>query len=134
MALGQYVYVWQALVPSQTPIYSPTAQQPQFGDIWVDSVEVKIPSGHRGLTGFNIQNSGGILIPSPAGVGNSSYITGDDDLLEFELGVEVDQLLSIGLYNSDGLNHTFYFRFRGMPMNLYQANQAPTAVSIVPVA
>ena len=130
MALGTYVYAYTPNVPTGATSQNPASYQPGFGDLWVDTIQIVIPPGHRGLTGIQITNGGTPILPWGQGTG---YLIGDDDKLSYDIGCELDSSLSINAYNTDVFRHNFYLRFIGLPMNLYNARGGPTVTTIVPV-
>lgn len=70
-------------------------------------MELQVPSGHVGLTGFSLQLAGTTIVPWG---GSGGFIVADDAYLEFELGIEVDIQLAAVCYNADVFDHAFYFR------------------------
>jgi hypothetical protein len=97
----------------------------------VYSVEIVIPSGHRGLTGIAIANSGGQLVPYAQ---EPTFLIGDDDRLEYDIGVEVDTGFQVCVYNTDVYPHNFYLRFAGLPMALYNQSASSAPVPILAVS
>lgn len=131
MTLGTYVYPVNVLCPAGTAIATPTTTKPALGDVWLDSVELRIPVGHRGLTGVYVANNNTAIVPysSPP-----TYLIGDDERLTFDIGDEVATQLSIVTYNTDVFDHTFYFRFSGRPMSVQNAAASTLApVTVVPI-
>jgi hypothetical protein len=130
MALGNYVYAITVTAQANTSSGSPLSHLFPIGDVWLDSVQIVIPSGHRGLTGLAITNGGTPIIPYGAG---TDFLIGDDDRLDYDLGVEVDASFGCIYYNTDSIRHNFYLRFQGLPMALYGQQLGAQAVTIVPV-
>ena len=131
MGLGTYVYPVNVTVPAGTPTSVPVTTTPNLGWVWLDSVELRIPSGHCGLTGIHAANSGTQLFPYSETV---SYLVGDDERLIFDIGQEFDTGLQIVTYNTDVFSHTFYLRFSGRPMAVVTATTPSAPATIVPVS
>ena len=130
MALGTYVWPVNLTCPAGTPVDTPLVTQPALGDIWIDNIELRIPSGHNGLTGIYVANNNTAIITfgSPP-----TYLIGSDDLLTFDAGVECDTQLSIVTYNTDVFDHTFYLRISGRPMTLQGQSTGTPVATIVPI-
>ena len=129
VGLGTYVWPVNVTTPSGTAIASPITTTPKLGDIWIDSVELRIPVGHRGLTGIYVANSGTQLLPYSQ---TPSFLIGDDERLTFDFGVEVATGLQIVTYNTDIFVHTHYLRISGRPMVTQNLAAAPV-VQAVPI-
>jgi hypothetical protein len=72
------------------------------------ALEVDIPDGHAGLTGFMVLHAHGQVIPRTAG----AWIVGNDDHLNWDLiGYGNSGSFSVLAYNTDIFPHTFHFRF-----------------------
>lgn len=72
-------------------------------------VQLTIPSGHVGVTGFALQVAEAIILPWESG---SQWIVGDDDRFVFEINVEVNAGVNVLTYNLGFYDHTHYVRFR----------------------
>lgn len=71
-------------------------------------IEVDIPDGHAGLTGFQILHAHGQVLPRTAG----AWIVGNDDHLSWEtIGYGNSGAYSVLAYNTDLFTHTFHFHF-----------------------
>lgn len=101
-------------VPPGTLSTAPTTLKPGIGDVWLYEVDIRIPSGHAGLTGFYVANAGVGIVPW---ANPPQWVNGDNDYFTFEVSEEVDTGLSIVTYNTDVLAHTFYFRFVCVPIS-----------------
>lgn len=95
-----------AAAPQTTPVF--------IGDVQLVTVQLRIPPGHSGLTGISVQLASQSLLPwGPAG----SWVVGDDDLLQFDVGMEVDAGLTVVTYNTGKYPHTHYLRFVWQPLD-----------------
>jgi len=71
-------------------------------------IEILIPTGHTGLTGVRVRQSGQQILP----FGSSSFIVADDYLRIFDINTEVGaRSISVQSYNNDIYQHTHYLRF-----------------------
>jgi hypothetical protein len=131
--MAQSTYVVNAIVDCAPGVTfsNPTVSVIQgVGDFWLDSIEIRIPPGHLGLTGLQILNAGTNIVP----YGNQyEYLVGNDDLLRYDVGVEVDTGLGFSATNADIYYHYWYLRLIGRPMALQVADGLNTAVTVVPV-
>lgn len=115
-------------VPALTAIAAPTSVDPALGDVWLYGVELRIPTGHAGLTGIALTFNGVSLVPWAA---NVSYIVGDDERLDFDVNLETSSGLQVVTYNTDVLSHSFYLRFACVPVS---AVAIPAAAQIQAVS
>ncbi len=133
MGDGLGTYVWPVTVscPASTPITAPLVTLPGLGRIWIESIDLRIPSGHRGLTGFAIRNSGSQIFPFAQ---STAWLNADDEHLDYDVGVQTDTGLQVVTYNTDPtFAHSFYLRIVGYYMVQTQAT-TPTPALIVPVS
>jgi len=137
----QINYAWYASAPITPPGTLSTA--PEFspvvmGDVMLDQIEVLTPPGPAGALGWQLQLSGGVLLPYGATVaGAASYVynaadwvVADDQRQWFDLGIEVDSGLSIVTYNVGNFPHTVWFRFKTESV----PTLAPAPVTVTPLA
>ena len=71
------------------------------------AVEVYIPKGHWGVTGFALQLSGVTILPYSA---QFPWIIGNDDRIVFDVDVEVDTKLTAVTFNEGNYPHSHYVR------------------------
>jgi len=128
--LGTYVWPVNVTTPAGTPLAAPLTTRPGIGVIWIDSVELRIPIGHRGTTGIYIANSGSQLLPFSQTI---SWLVGDDERLVFDFGVQVDSGLQVVTYNTDLFDHTHYLRIQGRPMVLQNMNVIAPPTPAIPI-
>lgn len=83
------------------------------------SLDLTIPPGHLGFTGFSLRLASATILPysNPA-----SFIVGDDLQETFLIGIEVDTGVRVVTYNIGQYSHAFYLRF------LVQQNPPSTSV------
>lgn len=72
------------------------------------TVELRIPSGHAGLTGWRLAQSGQTIVPWAQ---PEQWIIGDDQVLHFTVDIEIGSGLTVATYNTDIYPHTFYCLF-----------------------
>lgn len=95
-------------VAGQGTIGNPSSFAAITENAWLVDVEIIIPSGHVGLTGIRVMQSGQQIIPW----GNLSWITGDNYQRVFAVNTEIGaRSLSVQAYNTDFFAHTFHVRF-----------------------
>lgn len=99
----EYRVVVPFLTPSTSPFFAPLAID--AGEMI--AMELQVPSGHVGLTGFSLELAGTTIVPWG---GTGGFIVADDAYLQFALGIEVDIQLAAVCYNADVFDHAFYFR------------------------
>lgn len=74
----------------------------------VERIDIKIPPGHRGLTGIALAFAGQQVIPYQDG----TWLIGDGDDIQFQVESypESGQWQAV-MYNSGVFEHTWYLRF-----------------------
>lgn len=97
------------VVPLNTPIASAISQTLDLGFVVIDWVEVRIPSGHLGFTGFALDNADVRLVPWD---NRNEWLIGDDDLLKYDIGAQASATMTMRGYNTGAFPHTFYLRFQ----------------------
>lgn len=121
--------VANTLTPINTAPGAPQSTALNLGWCILDRVELRIPPGHFGLTGWSLQVNGVGLIPWQQ---PGEFIIGDDDHLALAIDIELDTGLTIVTYNQDTLYpHTHYARFIYTPISEL-ATPVP-AVSAIPI-
>lgn len=95
--------------PAGTAIAAPqtTALAVPHGQLLV--VELTIPPGHAGATGFRLELAGEAILPfsRPA-----AWILGDGLHLYFDMDTEVDRGLNAITYNTGNFPHTHFLRLK----------------------
>lgn len=74
----------------------------QLPNAWVDSVSILFAPGHAALTGVRLQYAGNTILPWE-GIGG--YILGDNERLNFDVGMYLPGVITIGTRNTDSLAH-----------------------------
>lgn len=126
MALVDYLSEQDVSTPAQTtnPISTPI----NLGDSILNWVELRIPPGHCGLTGWQLSMSGSALLPWQQ---QDTYIVGDDELLKVYFDLPVTTGLQIITFNDDYFAHTHYCRMNYTPAS---ATSDALVASITPVS
>lgn len=112
------------LIPADTGQGAPVSLDVSFGALNVDSIEWRVPPGPRGYMGFQIQNSGVVVIPSHS----DQWIVADDDAAAWALDGQITSgSWQVAGYNNGQYDHSVYFRF------LLSLPPSPDAASSSPV-
>lgn len=108
------LYTTQFTIPAGTLINAPFSQPQLLDDAMLDEIDITIPPGHAGLTGFRILWSTGQIVPYVQG----TWVTGDDENIHIAYGAEITQsgLVLVG-YNTDVFNHSFLLRWHVSDLN-----------------
>lgn len=101
---SRYVAV-TVTTPAGTAIAAPQTTAVNLGDVILLGVQLKIPPGHAGATGWKLTEAGNALVPWQDGGG---WVIGDDDDLWFDVNSEVAGGLAIVTYNVGAYPHTHY--------------------------
>jgi hypothetical protein len=120
-----YVEPIDFTVPAGTPASSPYSVPLDIGDALLRKVDCRIPPGHNGATGFQIQSNNVYIVPWSS---TPTWIIASDEHLVFEWDDEIDSQVSINGYNVGNYDHTFYLRIFYTPMALTFAGQSLTVV------
>lgn len=95
-------------VPLGTAVATPVLQTVALGFVIIDWVEIRIPSGHLGFTGFALDNADVRLVPWND---RNEWLIGDNDLLTYEIAAEASDTMTMKGYNLGSWEHNFYLRF-----------------------
>ena len=114
-------------VPAGTTAAVPQITNLSVGSVVIDAVEIRIPPGHMGVTGIALEFSGTRIVPW---TDTTAWIIGNDDLLAFDVDLEVSVPVQVKAYNTGGFDHTFYLRIRTSDIVL---PTAPAYASIIPI-
>lgn len=96
------------VVPANTTAANPTKLPVHLENAILVDIELYVPIGHSGFTGCRVLMSNQQVLP----FANLSWITVDDYFRLFEVNEEVGaSAVSVQGYNTDVIQHTFYFRF-----------------------
>src|ERR1700691_363449 len=116
------LYYQTLTVPAGTAISAAVSQAWPLEDNQLKSVEVTIPDGHCGLTGFRMLQAQQQIFPW----GNSSYIVANNENIPWAFE---DEMTSTGIvlqgYNTDIFPHTFYAK--AVITNLPEPGELPEA-------
>lgn len=113
------------------PASAPVTQTDYLGDVIVNEVNVRIPPGHAGQTGFQVVYGGSVVLPWNDA---SAFLIDDDKDYDFVIGFEFDQGLAINLYNVGSYPHSFYVRWDTTPVSLVAPNAVGGIGPIVQLA
>lgn len=106
--LSQRTISTSLTVPSGTLSSAPVTANLQLGFVRLVELEVRIPAGHLGFTGFAIDHADVRLVPwnDP-----SQWLVGDNDLLRYPLDIDAPRVLVMKGFNTGTFSHAFYLRF-----------------------
>lgn len=106
--MARRIAVFEVTVSADTQKSAAVSTDISFAPGPVSEVEIVIPDGHNGSTGFQLAQAGQAIIPEESG----TYIVGNDEVIRWPLDGYNDagswQLIA---YNTDYYDHTFYLRF-----------------------
>lgn len=107
-------FPYKVTVPAGTLIAAPQTSTLLIQHGIAKGMQLQIPSGHVGLTGFSLTLAGTPIVPwGPPG----NYVVAEDDIIDFDIGIEVDVQLRAVCYNIDIYDHSFYFRVALQPLS-----------------
>lgn len=112
--------------PAQTLTTAPQRTTIVLGQVILVEAHLAIPAGHAGLTGWQLRLANQQVVPyGPEG----SYVTGDDDRLDFEFERIVGLGLVVQTYNTGQYPHTHNCRMKVTDLPIDQiVNQPTTAI------
>lgn len=118
--------------PAGTAKASPLSTLVAVPPALLTCVDLLIPAGHAGQTGFRVVYSGQVILPFN-GSDAVAWIVGDDDHTTFDLAFPVSTQLRIQTYNTGVFDHSHYVRFKVDYNAISAAGSRPT-LTIVPSA
>ena len=139
--MADSVYYYNGATTTVTGSY--TAASPLVTDIalptvYLHSIRVRMPPGPCGNLGFAFYNANAQIIPYSL---TPSFVTGDDEVWNFDYEDQVGVQLDLHTYNTGTYNHELLYEIRYTPIAAYISNpgdQLPVAqvaeVAILPEA
>lgn len=110
------------VIPAGTPSTAPVERATVFPPGFVQRVEVLVPPGHNGTTGFALAQAHNPVHPERAG----AFIVASNETFRWPI---VDDSgggqWSLFGYNTDGRAHTFYVRFYVVELNRTRVDAVP---------
>lgn len=107
MAAPPRVYEITFTVPAGTPIANPLSQSWVTEDNTIADIELYVPPGHNGLTGFRVMKGDVQLLPFTKG----TFITANDYRRVFDIGAYIPTGdLKLQGYNTGVNPHSFFVR------------------------
>lgn len=102
------VLVFTATFPPFTPIAAPVTVDTPLGNSIVTGIEIMVPAGQNGLTGFRLTTGGAQMIPSNVG----GWIIASGETLSWSLTRQITTgAWQVTGYNMGQYDHTIYLRF-----------------------
>jgi len=122
-------YLFQRLaVPAGTTAAAPFTQDWPLGQVEAETIHVRVPPGHSGLTGIRITYDGVQILPWAP---DPEWFIADNQEYEFALNFETSHPLRLVGFNTDIFAHTFYLRAKVRDLSLLGADRLPLPVSDV---
>lgn len=131
MGQATYVYPVTFTIPANVTAAVPHVVTPKLGNIWIDSIEIHVPPGNKGLSGIYVTNNGVAILPWAT---PPVWLQADAEVLRYDIDVEVDTLLQVFTYNTDVQAHLVQLRVIGRPMVVQNPTTAATAITPIAVA
>jgi len=124
------VYQFQVTTPPSTEIATPLSTAWPLDDGSLISVNLIIPPGHNGLTGFRILMAEQEILPW----GSSGWIIGNDRNVNYPVNTEISGTeLAIQTYNTDIWQHTHYLEAVLDPLGAVSATSTTVQMPIASV-
>ena len=98
-------YHQDLVVPAGTPITAPSMIDAPTPNVELLSVNVRVPAGHAGHTGFQVVLSEQPVIPY--GIPSEWFVLDNDEMI-LQAGYNTDATLMFVAYNNDVYPHTFH--------------------------
>ena len=98
-------YHQDLVVPANTPILTPATIDAPTPNVQLNTVNVRVPAGHAGLTGFQVVLSQQAVIPY--GIPSEWFIVDNGEVV-LQAGYNTDATLMFVAYNLDVYPHTFH--------------------------
>lgn len=129
--MAQRIHSRAISTPSGTALTSPQSTSVAFQPGIVVGLEVFVPLGHNGLTGWAVSQANTQIIPE---TGDPFFVM-DNDTVKWPL----DGFLNSGdweflSYNTDIVTHTFYLRFLVNEIDVNRQANIPVVVPLSLVA
>ena len=93
----------------------------------LESLDLTIPPGHLGFTGFSLRLASATILPYS---NPGQFIVGDSLQETFIIGVDIDTGVRVVTYNTGQYPHAFYIRYRIRMVPV--ASGVPTPALIAP--
>lgn len=127
MPLTRYIAIVDTTTPPATPDTTPLQTAVSLGDVVINQIHLRIPPGHAGLTGWQLQLSGNTFIPWGQSDG---WIIGNDEYADFVINEENTTGLLIVTYNTGIYPHTHYVKIDYTPIAV-ATPQAPIVQALI---
>ena len=114
-ASPEYVYWVEPECNAGTAQSAYTTTKVDLQTVMLWRAEFRIPPGHAGMTGVALIDSGNFVVPFDPG--GQAWLTGDDDLLEYNYGRELGTNVHLATYNTGTYNHSWQVRLIYTPMS-----------------
>lgn len=106
-SVTRQLHTCRLTVPAGTTAAAPATAVCDVGHVELSEVEVVVPSGHVGLTGFALAYANQRIVPW---AGDLGWLVADDDKVTVPVGIEVSAPVVLQGYNLDAYDHSFYVR------------------------
>lgn len=115
--------------PAGTAIATPLNTPLNLADCQIVSAQILIPAGHSGVTGIQLVESGGVILP----FGNpGTWIIGDDRDIPLTLNVQSSTAMSWRTYNLGNYphTHTILLHTVDLPAQTLTLASAPSVIGL----
>lgn len=125
--MAERVESFSVSVPAGTLSTAPQLTSIGFAPGEIERVEIMVPSGHAGLTGFQLALGAQPIIPFTAG----AFIVADGETLNWPLeGYPNSGAWQCRAFNTDVYAHSFHFRFLLREIRLAPASLFPVVAPL----
>lgn len=119
-------------VPANTAQASPQVTAEDLGQLVLETVQVIVPSGHAGLTGWQLVWQERTLVPWGE---TARFVVADGVPLDFPVDLVVTAPLQVRAFNTDEeFSHTFYVSYRVHDLIPVAAGDVLAPAELVPIA
>lgn len=105
---GRRVIVSRIITPALTLQTSPLFTPVSLGQVTLEALELTIPTGHVGLTGFAVRIEDRTLVPW---ADTEDWIRGNGETHSWNIDFDVRQPVIVATFNEDLFDHAHYVRW-----------------------
>lgn len=106
--MADRIEIFAVLVPAGTLQTAPQTSPLAFTDGIVQELEIVVPDGHAGMTGFQLAYGGQTIIPESGNV----FVVTNDEVIHWPLeNYPTGKQWQLVAFNQDLYDHHFYLRF-----------------------
>lgn len=132
LSLSQSYFPLTITTTAGTAIATPKKTTVAIPPAVLTDVDVLIPQGHAGQTGFRVVYSGQVIVPF-GGADADTWVIGNDAEPHFGVSFPISTGLVIQTYNTGRFDHSHYVRLK-VDYNAMSAGSSVPYLTIVPSA